>query len=443
MAVLVLLGFYLTDVYRSEEASVSKEARYIFLNAVDNVRGDALEKLLQKIGKDSIADSISIFAYKKDALGEKRMESTLRIEVATDSTGADEVIKESWEIRETDEVLNQGEGFKMKFYNDSDFTVAVDDRMRDRLKDAGLNIRYDILMNDSSTLANEWEDGELEERFEFTIQQSPMSIVSKMWKEILFSIIVFLLVTLSLHFLEKSYLEQVRMNEERNQFVQNMTHELKSPVSAISLALEAMESFGTEEEEQRKTYLSNTRNEIRRLDGLIDKVMETSVVNSRHLEASDFEKINLCEVLEVVVNRLKSSYLDHNLILDDEDISATMVSANRYMLEAIIGNILENALKYSGTTPTQIKISTALKENNVAIDIIDDGQGVDQDIAPYIFDRFYRGQKGNVYDVSGHGLGLSLARDYAQTMGGDLQLIQEGKNDQWQGAHFRLTLPKV
>ena len=102
---------------------------------------------------------------------------------------------------------------------------------------------------------NMWEDTSaigLEEQFDFSVEQSPVTIIKKMWKEVLASLGVFLLVGLSFNFLEKSYKEQVSLNEAREQFVQNMTHELKSPVAAIGVALEAMESFGEKETEQRE-----------------------------------------------------------------------------------------------------------------------------------------------------------------------------------------------
>ena len=441
-ALLVLLSFYLSDVYRSEEARVMREANYIFVSAVDKARGDALEKILQYTDRDSVGDSISILAISQRDLGKEDIHSSLRIRMSADSGETVDVVGGINQIRRVENLLENKEGFKMKFLKDTQFTEEIDDVLKTRLKREGLNIRYEFMVQDS---VNMWEDTSaigLEEQFDFSVEQSPVTIIKKMWMEVLASLGVFLLVGLSFNFLEKSYKEQVSLNEARDHFVQNMTHELKSPVAAIGVALEAMESFGEKEEEQRKSYLKNSRLEIARLNGLIDKVMETSSIKNIGEAELRLETINLKDILIAITKRVGSAFPGNNIVFDTDGLTDADVRVNVLMLKGIFNNVLENAIKYSSGSKVEIGLNSIQKGSKVHVDIRDNGPGIDTEIAPYIFDRFYRGQKGNTYDVSGYGLGLSLARDYARAMGGELKLILKEKSEKYSGAHFRLILPK-
>ena len=136
-ALLVLLGFYLSDVYRSEEARVMREANYIFVSAVDKARGDALEKILQYTDRDSVGDSISILAISQRDLGKEDIHSSLRIRMSADSGETVDVVGGINQIRRVENLLESKEGFKMKFLKDTQFTEEIDDVLKTRLKREG------------------------------------------------------------------------------------------------------------------------------------------------------------------------------------------------------------------------------------------------------------------------------------------------------------------
>ena len=170
--------------------------------------------------------------------------------------------------------------------------------------------------------------------------------------------------------------------------------------------------------------------------------METSSIKNIGEAELQLETINFKDILIRITQRVGSAFPEKNVVFDTDGLTETDVRVNVLMMKGIFNNVLENAIKYSSSSKVEIGLNSTQKGDKVLVDIRDNGLGIDPEIAPYIFDRFYRGQKGNIYDVSGYGLGLSLAQDYARAMGGELKLILKEKSEKYSGAHFRLILPK-
>lgn len=222
-----------------------------------------------------------------------------------------------------------------------------------------------------------------------------------------------------------------------NDFINNMTHEFKTPVSTISLACEVMQDPDMRSNEKQLTrYLNIIKEENARLGRQIEKVLQIAI-----LEKNDFklkiETLDIDKVIDKVVENIAIQIESRNGILETVfNATNSKIEADEVHLTNIIFNLLDNANKYSPENP-DILLTTENVKNGVVITISDKGLGIAKDTINKIFDKFYRVPTGNIHNVKGFGLGLSYVKNMIDAHNGQISVKSELNN----GSTFTIFLP--
>jgi two-component system phosphate regulon sensor histidine kinase PhoR len=234
-----------------------------------------------------------------------------------------------------------------------------------------------------------------------------------------------------------SLLNQKKLSNIKNDFINNMTHELKTPVSTIALALEVIKDKDINKSpEKTERYLNIITEENRRLGTQIEKVLQIAKLEKGDLNLH-FEPIDINEVLDQVVKN-QGVQMEQNGVKLNLDLQAaeTIVSADRVHLTNIIFNLMDNAIKYSKEQP-EISIATSNTATALSITISDNGIGIPKDQLSKIFEKFYRVPKGDLHDVKGFGLGLSYVKNMVEMHKGSITVNSKIE----EGTEFSINLP--
>ena len=232
-------------------------------------------------------------------------------------------------------------------------------------------------------------------------------------------------------------LRQKKVSEITNDFINNMTHEFKTPISTVSLACEALQDPDIKQlPEQNSRYLNIIKEENERLGRQVEKVLQIAV-----LDKGDFKlKVNSLDMHELLTDAMRNIVIQvenrQGQILTDFQADKTEILADELHISNVIHNLLDNAIKYSPDSP-EIKIKTYNNEEGVFIDISDKGQGMAKETINKVFDKFYRVPTGNIHNVKGFGLGLSYVKTMVEAHHGDIKV----KSDLNKGSTFTIFLP--
>jgi two-component system phosphate regulon sensor histidine kinase PhoR len=234
-----------------------------------------------------------------------------------------------------------------------------------------------------------------------------------------------------------TYFKQKKLSEIKNDFVNNMTHEFKTPISTISLTSEVLiNSTETLEKERIKQYAQIIHSEIQRMRKQVDQVLQMAL-----LDKGDYDlnrtKVDIHALIRSTVRNLcldrreKDISIHYNLDAKDYQVDADPVH-----LTNIIVNLVDNAIKYSGQAP-QISFSSYNKNEFLVFSVKDKGLGISSSHKQHIFDKFYRVPTGNIHNVKGFGIGLYYVKMLIAAHGGTIDVESEpGK-----GSTFTIELP--
>lgn len=262
-------------------------------------------------------------------------------------------------------------------------------------------------------------------------------VFKQMWPLLITSVIVILILTFSFYYIMVSNLRQKKLSVIKNDFISNMTHEFKTPISTISLASEMLvDDTISQTPEKKHRYLKMIRDENKRLSVLVESILQTSI-----LDKGEFKlKLSEVDVHEIINSAINNTQL---LISQRKGTVNTFLKAQHFKLQAdrvhltnIIFNLIDNAIKYSLDTP-EITISTYNTAEGIMIQVKDNGIGISKENQRKIFDKFYRVPTGNVHNVKGFGLGLSYVLAVVVKHGGTISVNSELNK----GSTFNIHLP--
>jgi two-component system, OmpR family, phosphate regulon sensor histidine kinase PhoR len=279
-------------------------------------------------------------------------------------------------------------------------------------------------------------------RFSFVLAEldfgnSFQPIMAKMYGQVLFSIFMTGMVILAFRFMYKSLKEGQKMALLKNDFISNMTHELKTPVATVSVAIEALKNFSAMDDPKRtREYLDISAAELNRLSLLIDKVLRINMFEADKLQMES-QTIDLNRLTtEVVQSQQLQASRQGATISWQEPAGAFMVTGDKLHLMSVLYNLLDNALKYCDKQP-QIEVGIEQSGNNILWKVKDNGPGIAAEYRTRIFEKFFRVPQFDRHDVKGYGLGLSYVHEVVQKHGGHIKVESEpGK-----GCTFIVTLP--
>lgn len=264
-----------------------------------------------------------------------------------------------------------------------------------------------------------------------------------LWREMAPSIIINLallaLIIVTISFMFKTILKQRKLSEIKSDFISNMTHEFKTPISTISLACQAMsDSDMVQEQGQTITpYVKMIREENVRLELLVERILQSASLEKGDVQLR-LDSVNLNEVIDVIVKNteLRITSLGGKLTVNIPETPA-IITADKMHLTNMISNLLDNAIKYSHEK-VDIEISMNYKYDDIEINIRDHGIGIKKEHLTKIFDKLYRIPTGNIHNVKGFGLGLSYVNAIVEMHKWKIS-VQSRIN---QGTTFTLLIPK-
>lgn len=253
---------------------------------------------------------------------------------------------------------------------------------------------------------------------------------------LILSIVFVLIVAASFSYVILKFLKQKKISEIKNDFVNNMTHEFKTPISTISLASEVLLKSDNETATSRiKQYSNIIYDETQRLKKLVEKVLQIATLEKNEIQLHKTE-VDIHELIQETVRKLCFEQCDKNVqVLYDLKAKNKISEIDKVHFENVISNLFENAYKYSGENPI-IKVSTENSENKISISIRDNGIGISKDMQTQIFDKFFRVPTGNIHNVKGFGLGLYYVKSIVEAHNGKI-LVESFVGE---GSTFVITL---
>ncbi len=249
----------------------------------------------------------------------------------------------------------------------------------------------------------------------------------------LFSLIVLATFALSLFFI----IRQKKISEMKSDFINNMTHEFKTPIATISLAADTITNPRViNDESSVKHFISLIKKENSRMDKKVETILQIASLDKKEIEFK-FESLSLHSVIERSVEIIEILLSQRNgTVKLNLNAEQPVICGDNDHLTNLVNNLLDNAIKYSEGQP-EIFIETRNNEKGIIMSVTDKGIGMSKSVQNRIFERFYRKTSGNVHDVKGFGLGLNYALAIVDAHKGDIKVHSEpGK-----GSRFDVFLP--
>lgn len=232
-------------------------------------------------------------------------------------------------------------------------------------------------------------------------------------------------------------IRQRKLSQITNDFINNMTHEFKTPISTISLACEVMQDTDVRRnEKQLDRYLTVIKDENERLGRQVEKVLQIATLGKGDFKLK-MQQVDVNDVIAKAIQNIAIQIENRGGAIDvDFQTDESVIEADEVHLSNIIYNLLDNANKYSPNSP-EIKVSTESGKNGVIITVSDKGLGISKETINKVFEKFYRVPTGNVHDVKGFGLGLSYVKTMIEAHYGDISV----KSEVGKGSSFTIFLP--
>lgn len=311
------------------------------------------------------------------------------------------------------------------------------------LKDQKLDIPFTVLRLDSAEASEPQAFNEVTVGFvnpityRLQLGNTFSYLIGRISLPILFSVLLLGITLLSFILLYRNLLRQRRLAEVKNEFISNITHELKTPIATVGVAIEALKSFNAIQDPQRtREYLDISSNELQRLNLLVDKVLKLSMFEKKEIELK-YEPLELKKLVDEVVMSMRLQLEKKGATVAVASEGDTHMQGDILHLQSVVFNLLDNAVKYAKDAPS-IQIDLQGDANAITMKVTDNGIGIPAEFRDKVFDKFFRIPHGNTHNAKGYGLGLSYVAHVVEKHKGTIAVeSREGV-----GSVFTITLPK-
>jgi two-component system phosphate regulon sensor histidine kinase PhoR len=255
--------------------------------------------------------------------------------------------------------------------------------------------------------------------------------------QLLLSVLLITLTIASFLFIYRNLVTQQRLADIKNDFISNITHELKTPIATVNVAIEALRNFGgLYDPERTKEYLDISASELQRLSLLVDKVLKISMFEKKEITL-EREKFNLVQLTREVMDSMKLQFEQQNAVTALEISGGNfIIEADKLHMASVIYNLLDNALKYGKENP-HISIYIFDRSQYMELQVSDNGIGIASEYKSKIFEQFFRVPGGDKHNIKGYGLGLSYVNHIIKRHHGFIEVESElGK-----GSTFTVKVP--
>lgn len=262
------------------------------------------------------------------------------------------------------------------------------------------------------------------------------AIIQSMALVLILSVLLIISAIAGFNFLIKTIQKQRKLAELKDDFINNMTHELKTPIATLTVAIEGMQKFNAlDDPEKTQRYLHTSRNQLVRLNDLVNKVLSVATFENHEVKLVK-EKIDIDALVNEVIEseNLKTNKQVEISYINKDQIA--FIEADRLHLRNVITNLVDNAIKYCGE---RLKIDIRLSRNDskAVFSVKDNGPGIPASHLEQVFDKFHRVPTGNIHNVKGTGLGLSYVKYIVEAHGGNVTV----KSELGHGSEFIFSIP--
>ncbi len=264
----------------------------------------------------------------------------------------------------------------------------------------------------------------------------------KMLPQFVFSLSLIFLTYAAFYLIYNNLQKQEKLIALKNDFISNVTHELKTPVTTVSVAIEALQHFNVlQNPTLTQEYLEISQNELNRLAMLVDKIMKMASFENKGIDLQ-LTSIDLSKLIEQILKSMKLQFEKYKAEVSFEvkqknEHEVFTIQADEVHFTNVIYNLLDNALKYSKKSP-QIAIQLFDSGNKIQLAIKDNGIGIASEYQDKIFEKFFRVPTGNIHNIKGYGLGLSYVASVVQRHGGRIEV----ESKLGEGSCFTIELNK-
>ncbi len=234
-------------------------------------------------------------------------------------------------------------------------------------------------------------------------------------------------------------IQQKQISEIKSDFINNMTHEFKTPIATINLAVEAIRNpKSIEDKEKVLRYLGMIKDENKRMHAQVENVLRISKLEKNQLDISK-DRVDAHDIITDAIAHIdlivqdRGGYINAHLDAERSDVLASEMHFTN-----VIVNMLDNAVKYSPEAP-KIDVYTELAKNYIIIKIVDQGAGMSKAVLKKVFEKFYREHTGNIHNVKGHGLGLAYVKKIIEDHQGEVYV----ESEKGKGSTFYVKLPLI
>ncbi len=262
-------------------------------------------------------------------------------------------------------------------------------------------------------------------------------LLGQMWVLLSVSTAIVLIIIFSFLFVILSLIKQKKLSNIKNDFINNMTHELKTPIATISLACEALsDSDVVKNKSMVDNYISVIDQENKRLAKLVENVLQTAVIEKGEYQLQYYEIDVHTLIAEAIKNMSVQIQKRKGILTTKLEADSSIIHGDKFHLINVLYNLIDNAIKYSNEQ-LLIEIETRNYAEGIVFSIRDNGIGMSKETQKKIFDKFYRATSGNVHDVKGFGLGLNYVKAIVEMHGGKIEL----ESSPGSGSKFEIYLP--
>ena len=249
-------------------------------------------------------------------------------------------------------------------------------------------------------------------------------VFESLWLPIISAIVFTLLIMTAFYLTVRTMLRQKKLSEIKNDFINNMTHEFKTPLATISLAVDALRNEKVVSDKEKMSYFSTIiKEENKRMNRQVETILKAALMDKQEVQLL-LRPLHAHQVIKDVVEnftlQLEEKKGKAEVLLNAEN---DFIDADEVHFSNLIINLIDNAIKYSKEDqPPIIRITTQSTPKSIVIVIEDNGIGMNKETVKRVFEKFYRAHTGNLHNVKGFGLGLSYVKTMVEAHGGEIKV---------------------
>lgn len=453
LAIAAFQFYWLQKAYDREKRTLEMRTNILFRETVRDVQAAKLK--LDRLGDSTHSSQIIYREFKNHHRNNPDQNMAGMVDVVMQrvkDSGKKMMIITGNEQKDTQYVYHKAFSSRrnrlMQFLSDIDSVqdsvkvVELTSAYSKRLNEQNLTVPFSILrvptVERDTPVFNEVTLGFVKPvTFRLTLTHLSPLLLRRIGVPILFSVFLIAFTCLSFFLLYKNLTKERRLANIKNEFISNITHELKTPIATVSVAIEALKNYNASmDPEKSREYLDISANELQRLSLLVDKVLKLSMFEKKEIELK-YEVLDMKELIEEVSSSMRLQFEKRHAKVHVTTEGDTTLEADRLHLVSVLFNLLDNALKYSSENP-EINILVKGTDSKVYVMIEDSGIGIPAEYQSKIFEKFFRVPTGNVHNAKGYGLGLSYVAHVIGRHKGNIKVESVEGN----GSKFTFNIPR-